>query len=155
MHQVYRMNLPTSDWTSVAQPSASERNWSVTRDINDVLWLVGDQDSSTVPDLDIALAEQRQRDVVVNMSGVTFMSASAVGALVNSRNLLRRGGYTLTVQAAPPCVLRLLELCGLNDLLDTLAEMPKHSTTMQSPGKDNRIDQMVGSQSVDSQSDVP
>ena len=146
------MNLPTSNGTSVDQLLASERDWSVTRDINDVLWLVGDQDSSTVPDLDMILAEQRQRDVVVNMSGVTFMSASTVGALVNSRNLLRGDGYTLTVQAAPPCVLRLLDLCGLTDLLgDTRGETPKHSTTVSAPSTDNCIGQSVGPQLVGSQ----
>ena len=147
------MNPTTGVSTFIARPLATERDWLVTCDITDVLWLVGDQDSSTVRDLDNALAQHRQRDVVLNMSGVTFMSASAVGALVTARNLLRADGYTLTVQAAPPCVVRVFDLCGLNDLLgDTDNDMRKiaNSTTNSTSSHANCADQ-----SVDSRSDVP
>ena len=145
------MNPTPGVSTLTARPLATERDWLVTCDITDVLWLVGDQDSSTVRDLDKALAQHRQRDVVLNMSGVTFMSASAVGALVTARNLLRADGYTLTVQAAPPCVVRVLDLCGLNDLLgDTGNEILKNSTTNSASSQANCTDQ-----SVDSRSDVP
>ena len=149
------MNLPTSAQTSGGRRSASTRDWSVTRDINDVLWLVGDQDSSTAPDLDLALAQQGPRDVVVNMSGVTFMSASTVGALVNSRNLLRRGGYTLTLRAAPPCVLRLLDLCGLTDFLSDVSGEISKSATALSPSTDNCNAQSDNAQSNSAQSDSP
>lgn len=57
--------------------------------------------------------------VVFDLLGVTFMDASALGALVgrDHRIILSGGCMRLVAQAGP--VLRLLEMTGTNDVLCT------------------------------------
>jgi hypothetical protein len=52
---------------------------------------------------------------------VTFMDASTVGALVGSRNRLRRRGQSIRVRAPSMPALRVLEMCSLTDLVHASA----------------------------------
>jgi anti-anti-sigma factor len=85
-----------------------------------VVWLTGEHDIST----DGALSQVLARAIalgatalVIDMSELGFMGASTLGTIVRARELLRRRSGTLTVRSAPPFARRIIDICGLNDLL--------------------------------------
>lgn len=86
-----------------------------------VVWVRGTHDMATVPSLEEAMARAvtlDDSDVVVDLSGVEFMDASTIGAIVRTRNLLGRGSRGLVVRAPSPFARRVLECCGMADLVD-------------------------------------
>lgn len=85
-----------------------------------VVWVRGEHDIATKPSLAVSVAQAAQLDegpLVVDLSAVTFMDASTVGAIVWSRNRLRWRARTLEVRAPSLPALRVLELCGLAHLV--------------------------------------
>lgn len=62
-------------------------------------------------------------DLVVDLSGVTFMDASTVGVIVEARAALRRRGRDVMLRDASSCARRLMELCGLTALLERPREL--------------------------------
>jgi anti-sigma B factor antagonist len=96
-----------------------------------VILLRGEHDIATRTSLVTAIARVAQRDeadVLIDMSAVTFMDASTIGALVGSRNRLRLRSQSLAVRAPSPAALRALELCGLTQLLHRSATVALHPT---------------------------
>jgi Fe-Mn family superoxide dismutase len=92
-----------------------------------VVRLAGEHDIATKVAVAVAIAraaEGDHADVVVDLSEVTFMDASTVGAIVGSRNLLRAHSHALAVRAPSPPALRILELCGLGHLIASEAAYP-------------------------------
>ena len=55
-------------------------------------------------------------DVVVDMSEVSFIDASAIGAMVKVRALLQAHECSFEIRAASCCVRRLLALCELGSM---------------------------------------
>jgi anti-sigma B factor antagonist len=91
--------------------------FSVTsRDLEEgrVFALVGELDASGC----CGLAEQLQGPpgslVVVDLSGLTFMDSSGLGAIHTARRLAIKNGGTLVVSRPQPAVHRVLELTGLD-----------------------------------------
>lgn len=85
-----------------------------------VVWVRGDHDIATTNALAVALARAARLDhvpLVVDLRAVTFMDASIIGALVGSRKRLRSRALTLEVRAPSPAALRVIELCGLANLV--------------------------------------
>lgn len=85
-----------------------------------VVWVRGDHDESTSVALAAVIARASDlddADVLVDLSGVTFMDASIVGTLIRARNQLRARGLSLYVRAPSFTARRLLDMCGLTDLL--------------------------------------
>lgn len=85
-----------------------------------VLWIRGEQDAATRAHLSVAIAEHADLDtvdVVVDLSGVTFMDASTVGTLVVARNRMRSRSRSLSVRDPSPRSRRLLELCGVTSII--------------------------------------
>jgi anti-anti-sigma factor len=85
-----------------------------------VVWLTGEHDIST----DGALSQVLARAIalgatalVIDLSELGFMGASTLGTIVRAREFLRRRSGTLTVRSAPPFARRIIDICGLNDLL--------------------------------------
>jgi anti-anti-sigma factor len=81
-----------------------------------VVWVRGEHDISTRDRVTVRLAKAAGRDaadIVVDLSGVTFMDASTIGALVASRNDLRVHSRSLTFRHPSQTAQRLLDLCGL------------------------------------------
>jgi anti-anti-sigma factor len=81
----------------------------------------GDLDIATVPLLRSALAyvEASDVDVWVDLAGIAFMDASALGALVESHGRAPGRGRAMRILNAPTHVVRLLELAQLDELLDS------------------------------------
>jgi len=56
--------------------------------------------------------------VVVDLSEVEFMNASTIGVIIAARNRLALQSRALTVRSPSVCAQRVLDACGLTDLLD-------------------------------------
>lgn len=85
-----------------------------------VVWVVGDLDVATRAGLVMSVARAADLEdipLLVDLSGVTFMDASAVGAIVESHNRLRSRAQSLEVRDPSPRALRVLELCALTHLI--------------------------------------
>ena len=87
-----------------------------------VLWLAGEHDIATAPLVLEALAEATSADhagVVVDLSGVKFIDASTIGILMAARSRLLSQSRDLTVRFPSKAARRLLDACGLNQLIVT------------------------------------
>jgi anti-anti-sigma factor len=85
-----------------------------------VVWLTGEHDISTDDALSRVLARAIALDateLVIDLSELEFMGASTLGTIVRAREYLRRRSGSLTVRSAPPMARRIIDICGLNDLL--------------------------------------
>lgn len=86
-----------------------------------VVWVRGEHDIATAQVLAEAMARAVRlddADVVVDLSGVDFMDASTVGAIIRTRNLLSTRSRALHVRAPSPPARRLLQVCHLADLVE-------------------------------------
>ena len=85
----------------------------------------GELDAATVgvfrSRLSTAVASNRC-GLIVDLTGVTFMDASTLGALIVAESDLRTTERRLVVRGAPLCVRRLFDLCDVGSRFDTLPE---------------------------------
>ena len=84
-----------------------------------VIWLEGEHDIATLPDLTDTLAKAisvNDGDLVVDLSGTTFLSMATVGELIGARKFLRQHGRELTLRSASHAAMRVLDVCGLAGL---------------------------------------
>ena len=89
-----------------------------------VVWLRGEHDIATRVQVSGTIDQATRlvdADIVVDLSGVTFMDASTIGALVAAHNRARGRSRELSVRAPSPQARRVLDLCGLAHLTDGLA----------------------------------
>jgi len=86
-----------------------------------VLWLVGDVDLDTAPELRWGLLEALttgSSDLVIDASGVRFMAACGVGALMTAQRCAQLSGRSVRLRSPSPPVRRLWEVLGID------AELP-------------------------------
>ena len=92
-----------------------------------VVWVTGEQDIANVRELSARFAEaaaQGAVDLVVDLSGVEFMDASTVAAIVGLRSLRAAQSAPFSVRAPSARARRVLAACGLLELLDGSSEAP-------------------------------
>lgn len=92
-----------------------------------VVWLRGEHDIATLAQLSVTITYATRLDdgdLVVDLSGVTFMDASTIGTLVVARDGLRVRSRSLSVRAPSPRARRLLNLCGLAALIEDAIPAP-------------------------------
>jgi len=85
-----------------------------------VVWLRGQHDASTESALSLTLARAIALDasgLVLDLTEVRVMSPSTLEAIVRAREFLRQRSASLTVRSPSARVRRLIDACGLNDLL--------------------------------------
>lgn len=90
-----------------------------------IVWLHGEHDIATRATVVATIARAAQRDdadLLVDLSEVTFMDASTIGALVGSRNRLRARSQSLLLRSPSPRARRILDLCGLAHLIQVRTE---------------------------------
>ena len=112
--------------STVPCPDVAARDWDsaplVSRDgERAVVWLDGEQDIATVFVLADTLANvvsADDADLIVDLSGVTFMSTATIDELIRGRNLLLGQSRTLTLRSPSRCARRLLDFCGLAGLVE-------------------------------------
>jgi anti-anti-sigma factor len=84
------------------------------------LTLVGELDLATTPRLTkylTTVAQTHQGLIVIDLRRLTFMDSTGVAALAAADKHARRGGWSLAIVKGPPQVQRVLELCGLTEVL--------------------------------------
>lgn len=81
-----------------------------------VVWLDGEEDIATVAvlagRLDQAVSADH-RDLIVDLSGLTFLSTATIEELIRVRNILLGQNRNLSLRSPSPFASRLLNLCGL------------------------------------------
>ena len=97
----------------------------------EVLLVGGEIDVATSPQLLAvldSLAAQRDGDVIVDCSAVTFFGAAGVSALVAARNRLRGSTHRVIVRNPAPVVRRVLDIVDLAEAFDDVPGTAAHST---------------------------
>ncbi len=87
-----------------------------------VVWLDGEHDIATVFDLTDTLTRAisvDDADLVIDLSGVTFIGAASIEVLLRGRSFLRQRSRSLTVRSPSRCARRVIDLCGLTDLVES------------------------------------
>ena len=86
------------------------------------LCVTGDVDIATVDQLLTSARECLEDDTdtcEIDLSGVTFMDSSGLGALVRIRNLAHERGTKVLLTNVPASVSRLFEVTGLAEIFGT------------------------------------
>jgi anti-anti-sigma factor len=86
-----------------------------------VLWLWGEQDTSTEVVVRTALVEAihgTDLDVVVDLGDVSFINVAIIHALVRGSRLLTARHRYLTVRSPQRCPRRLFEVCNLTEWIE-------------------------------------
>lgn len=86
-----------------------------------VLQVGGEVDVLTAPGLGAlldALVDRSDSDVVIDLRDIHFMDASGLGVIAAASGRLRGSARRLIVASPPPTVRRILELTGMNELID-------------------------------------
>ena len=81
----------------------------------------GDLDIQSAPMMRSALDRMSQvdgADVVIDMSGVTFMDSTGLTTLMDARLQAERDGWAFTVRRPSSAVRRVFDLAGVGSLLD-------------------------------------
>jgi anti-sigma B factor antagonist len=81
---------------------------------------VGELDLATVQRVEASLREVCDagfRQVILDLSGLTFMDSSGLTLVLEWDALGRQDGFDFVVVPGPPCVQRLFDLCGVVDRL--------------------------------------
>jgi anti-anti-sigma factor len=90
-----------------------------------VVWLRGQHDSSTESALCMTLARAiafGAPGLVLDLAEVQMMSASTLAVITRAREYLRRRSASLTVRSPSTPVRRLIDACGMNDLIRPAAK---------------------------------
>jgi anti-anti-sigma factor len=86
-----------------------------------VIWLDGEYDIATVltvaDSLSTAISVD-DNDVVVDLGGVTFISTATIDVLIRGQRSLKARDRRLTLRSPSRRASRVLELCGLTDLVE-------------------------------------
>lgn len=110
------------------RPEAGARaTWDGARTI---VWLSGEHDLATADRLAQFLVEESAHgaDVVVDLSGVSFMDASTISAIGRARSQLSEDSRSLTVRSPSALVERALGICGLDELIEPAEPAPAEAT---------------------------
>ena len=112
------MSSPQSFAIEVVEPDAPERQIRVR----------GELDMSTAPELSTALikaGEEAEGAVTLDLSGVTFLDSSAIGALIAAGQELNATGRSLRIGPRSAIVSRVLEITGLSEDSDAFDVLPE------------------------------
>lgn len=114
-------------------------------DSSTIVWLRGEQDASTRPELARLLAgaiASGTNHVVVDLSDVQFLDGSTIGLLIAAHEFLRARSRSLGLRSPSKFVHRVLDICGVSDLVERhgasagihdAAEQPFSSSGRQRP----------------------
>ncbi len=86
-----------------------------------VLWLRGERGTDTVDDLADEIAHAiafSDGDLVIDLSEVSLMGSGTVRVLIRARDFLHGRSRSLILRSPLPGSRRLLQVCGLTELID-------------------------------------
>jgi anti-anti-sigma factor len=87
-----------------------------------VVWLYGEQNSSTIPELCAAIARAiafDEADLLLDLSDAASVDEAVVEVIVLTREYLRERSRSFALRSPTHSVSRVLSLCGLAELVDT------------------------------------
>jgi anti-sigma B factor antagonist len=117
--------VPASRSRDSRPPATSLAITPTTVGFRRVLEVAGQVDLATAPSFTAALQAalaSGEREIWVDLTGVTFMDSSGLHALLAARHRLQPDGHRLAVIAPPGPVRRLLELTAVDRILVVLAD---------------------------------
>jgi anti-sigma B factor antagonist len=97
-----------------------------------VLAVRGEIDVASAPELHASLSDlirQGSEIVMVDLSEVSFIDSSGLGALVGAEKEMRGAGHELRLVVTQPQIMRLLELTGLDQVFTVVASTDASVTT--------------------------
>ncbi len=84
-----------------------------------LLIVAGELDTHTAPDLDKRLElVEAGTDLVLDLTATSFVSSAGLSCMLKAQRRLNASGGSMVVRSPPPAVMRLIELSGLQDLLE-------------------------------------
>lgn len=86
-----------------------------------IVWLEGEHDLATsamLADILTRVIAADDADVVIDMSEVRFVALATIDVLAAASASLRSGWRELTVRAPSRGALRMLQLCGLDEMVE-------------------------------------
>lgn len=107
-------------WSSTIYPSAQAGG------ATPVLWLRGEHDMATAAQVHEAIDRLKQStsdEVVIDLGDVDFLDASIIRVLVAAGRGLEAQGRSLVLRAPSRTARRVLELCGLDRFIRTVASV--------------------------------
>jgi anti-sigma B factor antagonist len=81
-----------------------------------VIAVAGEVEMTTAPQLADCILEHATTNVLVDLSGVTFLDSTGITALVRGYNELRKNGHTFRTTGERDVILRVLEISGLDGM---------------------------------------
>lgn len=107
-----------------------------------VLWMHGDHDQSNATQLADTIGraiERSDADLVIDLSGVEFISAATYTVLLDAHLRLRERSRRFTLRAPSSCARRLLDLCDPDGVLAVVVPSPwrARSGTTGKPSTDS------------------
>jgi anti-anti-sigma factor len=78
-----------------------------------VIAVAGEVDLASAPELTSCLLDHGDRDVVLDLSEVTFLDSSGISALVHAQHALQSSGHTLRSTGEREHILKVLQIAGL------------------------------------------
>lgn len=100
-----------------------------------LLRMWGEHDSSTVGLVSTGLAQAidaTEGDVMIDLSGVSFMDASTIACLARGEVLLQQRDRSLTVRSPSVIQRKLLEICQLAYLIETPLGQARRASALES-----------------------
>jgi anti-sigma B factor antagonist len=82
-----------------------------------VLAITGEVDMASAPGLRDQLQRLGARNVVIDLSGVTFIDSTGLGVLVTALKRAREAGGQLTLRSPTRATRRVLDITGLSQLV--------------------------------------
>jgi anti-sigma B factor antagonist len=83
-----------------------------------VVKAIGEVDVSSATLLETRLVQTARRTVVLDLSGVSFLDASGLGAILHAREKIAADGHELSIRGAVGIVRRVFDITDLSHLLD-------------------------------------
>lgn len=119
-------------------PGAISRESAVVtiRGVPRAVWLLGEHDIATDPELAETIAQAislDDNDLVLDLSMVEFIGASTIGVIVRARQFLRDRSRSLTIRSPSAAAWHVLDLCGLASLLDVRPIAPMAAAAPRVP----------------------
>jgi anti-anti-sigma factor len=94
--------------------------------------LFGDLDLAEAGRLCESLVDIAGSTVVVDLSGLTFIDAAGVGAILEAKAKVERDGHAFRIGATCEMVQKVFEVCGLQDLIEDVPNSP-HERAQDTP----------------------
>jgi anti-sigma B factor antagonist len=113
-------DVSTSQSTRVVTPGASQRFVAATDQLEGgtpVVSVVGEIDIATAPAFEqtlLGVAEDRTGEVIVDLTGCSFLDSRGLTALVGTRARLQRSHRALALVLSNPNVLKIFQLTGFD-----------------------------------------